>query len=115
LIPVLAFVCVLGFLYEEHAFKHQQKSTWTAISATIEQTRYHPIARYSLEYGSKDLYEVDVLTTYNVKDVQQRNWVPLSTTPMSLAQAQSTSNLKGTQCLVRWDQAHPDQKIAELH
>jgi hypothetical protein len=115
IIPVLAIACVAALLYQELAFRHRQKTTWTTVTATIEQTRIHPIARYALEYGSKDLYEVDVLTSYSVNGVQRDDWVPLSEAPQSLAKVQSaTQHLKGRQCLVRWDPSSPDQKIADL-
>jgi hypothetical protein len=116
LVPLLALACISGLLYEDHSFKHRQKTTWTSVPATIDQTRLHPIARYALQYGSKDLYDVDVLASYSANGVQHEDWVPLDESPKSLAAAQAMAPLlKGKQCLVRWDPASPDQKIADLH
>jgi hypothetical protein len=114
IIPVLALACIGGFFYEEHSFKRQHQ-TWTTVAAVAEDTRLHPIARYALEYGSKDLYTVDVLATYSFNDVPQKDWIPLSESPKTLDEAKSqAASLKGKQCLVRWDPSAPDQKIAEL-
>jgi len=115
IIPLLALTCIGGLLYEELVFKHRQKTTWISVPATIEQTRLHPIARYALEYGSKDLYEIDVLASYSANGASHEDWIPLSTPPKSLAAAQSTlSTLKGKQCMIRWDPAAPDQKTADI-
>jgi hypothetical protein len=115
IVPILALACIGGLLYQELAFKHRQKTTWISVTGTIQQARLHPIARYALEYGSKDLYEIDVLATYSANGAPHEDWVPYSTPPKSLAAAQSAvSLLKGKQCLVRWDPASPDQKIADI-
>ena len=115
-IPAVALACVIGLLYEELAFRHRQKTTWTNVAATIEQTRLHPIARYALEYGNKnDLYEIDVLASYSANGVQHEEWAPLSQSPKPLAESQSLlPSLKGKQCTIRWDPASPDQKFVEL-
>ena len=115
IIPVLALACIGGFFYEEHSFKRQQQ-TWTTVAAFAEDTRLHPIARYALEYGSKDLYEIDVLAIYSFNGMAQKDWIPLSQPPKSLNEAKSqAASLKGKQCLVRWDPSAPEQKVAELH
>jgi hypothetical protein len=81
-ISVVALTFVVGLLYEEIAFRHRQKTTWTNVAATIEQTRLHPIARYALEYGNKnDLYEIDVLGSYSANGVVHKDWAPLSLSP----------------------------------
>ena len=116
-IPVVALACVIALLYEELAFRHRQKTTWTNVIATIEQSRLHPIARYALEYGNKNnLYEIDVLAEYSTNGVEHHDWAPLSESPKPLAEAQSSLlPLKGKRCIIRWDPASPDQKFAELH
>ena len=115
IIPVLALACICGILYEEHSFKRQQK-IWTTVAAVAEDTRLHPISRYALEYGSKDLYEVDVLATYSFNGAPQKDWIPLSEPAKSLDEAKSqAASLKGKQCLVRWDPSAPEQKVVELH
>jgi hypothetical protein len=101
-VAALAIACVVGLMYEELAFKHRQRTTWTTVTAT-------------LEYGSKKLYEVDVFASYSMNNVQHKEWVPLSQAPLSLAEAQSMSpRLKGRSCFVRWDPSSPDQRIADL-
>jgi hypothetical protein len=114
-VAALAIACVVGLMYEELAFKHRQRTTWTTVTATVEQSRLRPIAGYALEYGSKKLYEVDVFASYSMNNVQHKEWVPLSQAPLSLAEAQSMSpRLKGRSCFVRWDPSSPDQRIADL-
>jgi hypothetical protein len=115
-VPVVALACIGGLLCEELAFRHRQKTSWASEAATVKQTRLHPIARYALEYGGKDLYEIDILAKYAANGVQHEDWVPLSEPPKALAEAQAAAlRLTGRECLVRWDSAAPDQKIAELH
>jgi hypothetical protein len=116
IIPALALACILGLLYAELAFRHRQKTTWSAITATVQETRLRPVAKYALEYGSKDLYEVDVLVSYSSNGAPLKNWVPLSEAPKPLANAQATQrDLNGKTCLVRWDSASPDDRTADCH
>jgi hypothetical protein len=113
--PLIALFCVLFFLYEEHAFNRHKQTSWTTAPAVVEDTRLRPIARFALQYGSKPLYETDVLATYTVNGTPHKDWLPLSESPKpgKDAQAEATA-LKGKQCFVRWDPATPDQKIVEL-
>ncbi len=83
--------------------------------ATVEDTRLHPIARFAFEYGSKDLYEVDVKASYSLNGVPQKEWLALSDAPKPRSEAKLESvRLKGSRCVVRWSLSNPDQKIAEL-
>jgi hypothetical protein len=68
IIPAIALFCIIGLFYAEHTFKQRQRTTWTTVDATAEDTRVRPIARFALEYGSKDLYEIDVLVTYSANE-----------------------------------------------
>ena len=115
IIPILAIAGVATFLYQEHAFRHQQQTTWTTIPATIEDARLHPVARFAFEIGSKDLYSIDVLATYTVNGVPQKEWVTLTLPAQPKSEAATgAATLKGKPCLLRWDPSASDQKIAEL-
>jgi hypothetical protein len=114
LIPTLALACIVALFFAEHRFRRDQQH-WPSTTATIEQTRVQPIPGRPFEYGSHQLYEVDVLLTYNVANQPHHDWLPLSQPPQNLsaAQAQRTA-LPGKPCNLRWDPAHPDNVLAEL-
>lgn len=115
IIPILALAGIITFLYQEHTFHHQQQNTWTTVPATIEDTRLHPIARFSFQYGSKDLYEIDVLATYTLNGAPRKDWVTLTEAPKPSDKATAeAAALKGKTCVLRWAPSAPDQKIAEL-
>src|SRR5436309_2825270 len=84
IIPALALLCIIGLFYAEHTFKHRQRTTWTTVDATAEDTRVRPMARFALEYGSKDLYEIDVLVAYTSNGTSHQDWVPFSEKPRPL-------------------------------
>jgi len=112
-IPTIALLCIIGLFYAEHTFKKRQQ-TWTTVEATAEDTRVRPMARFALEYGSKDLYEIDVLATYTSNGTSHQDWVPFSEKPKPLNEAKpEAAALKGKPLLLRWDPAVPDQKLAD--
>jgi hypothetical protein len=115
IIPALALTCVIGLFVAEHHFQRDKRTTWTTVPAMIEATRIQPIPGRPFEYGSKQLYEVDVLVTYPLNGTPQHLWLPLSQPPQRRAAAQTQQAiLEGAPCFLRWDPAHPDDKIAEL-
>jgi hypothetical protein len=115
IVPALAVIGIAAFFYAEFAFRHQVQTNWIQTTATIEDTRTRPLARYALEYGSKGLYEVDVLATYAADGRLQKDWIPIAEAAKSLPEAKSqAATMKGKLCTVRWDPAAPDQKFAEL-
>jgi hypothetical protein len=114
-VPLIAMLCVAGFLYSEDDFQRRKQATWITSTAIAEDTRLRPIARFSLEYGSKPLYEVDVLASYTEQGQPHQDWLPLSESPQNEIQARAQANaLKRRQCFVRWDPANPTQKLVEL-
>jgi len=115
IIPILAIAGIITFLYQEHAFRHQQQTTWTTVPATIEDTRLRPVARFAFEIGSQDLYALDVLAAYTLNGASQKEWVALTLPAEPKSQATTdAAMLKGHTCLLRWDPSTPNQKIAEL-
>ena len=113
-IPTIAIFCIIDLFYAEHTFKQRQRTTWTTVDATADDTRVRPMARFALEYGSKDLYEIDVLVTYTSTGTSHKDWVPFSEKPRPLSEAKpEAAALKGKPLLLRWDPASPDQKLAE--
>ncbi|SEG05017.1 hypothetical protein SAMN05421819_1815 [Bryocella elongata] len=113
--PVLALLCIGFFVYQEHAYKHRQLTSWTTTNATADDVRLQPVSRFALEYGSKPLYETYVLASYTVNGAPHKDWLPLSESPKADKAAHAEADaIKGKQCFVRWDPATPDQKIVEL-
>lgn len=113
--PVIAALCVIFFLYEEHAFNHHKQTSWTTSTAIAQDTRLRPLARFALQYGSKPLYEIDVLASYAVEGTPHQDWLPLSQSPQPDQEAHTeAAALKGRSCVVRWDPQTPDRKIVEL-
>ena len=116
IIPLLALVCVFGLFFAEHNFQREKQTRWVTVIVTIEATHMQPIAQHALEYGGGKLYEVDVLVTTQPNATPQHQWLPVSQSPLRLPEAQAQlSALKGARCFVRWDPAHPEEKIVELH
>lgn len=114
IVPALAVVAIAVFFYEELLFRHEQQTTWKSSPTIAEDTRIRPMARFALEYGSKGLYEVDVLAAYSIDGVAHQDWAPVSGAPMPQAQAQAeATRMKGKPCTLRWNPSAPDQRTVD--
>ncbi len=115
IVPILALACIAGLVYENHAFEREQKTTWTSVPATVIGSRLRPIARFSLQYGSKPLYELDVLASYTADGVPRQDWLPTSEPPQTESEARSeAATLAGKRWSVRWNPGAADHKIATI-
>ena len=113
-VPLAALACIAALLLANHRFQ-RDKQHWPSATAVIESVRIQPIAGRPFEYGSTQLYELDVLVINPLTSPPQHGWLPLSQAPRPLTEVRAqAATLKGQRCTLRQDSAHPDETIAEL-
>ncbi len=113
---LFAIAVAPGLLYHQYSLHRMLREDWTSAAATIKDTRTERLQIANWDYGGAVLYEVEMLAKYSVNGAEHEKWIALSEYPHSQSDAQLKAYLlKGKQCFVRWNPAHPDQIVADIH